>query len=64
MSNTWLLGAEDVRSAGNTIKSAAEDMNRAANSISDSLTDYKGFMDDWLVRLSILLEEHSAKKEE
>lgn len=52
-----LLGAEDVRSAGNRMASAAEDMNRAAGTIAESLERHQRFMDDWLDRLNATLTD-------
>ena len=46
-----LIGAEDVRTAGCTMQSAANDMNRAASNVEDSLERQRRFMDDWLMRL-------------
>ncbi len=46
-----LLGAEDVRSAGSSMREAASEMQRAAASIEDSLQRHRLFLDDWLFRL-------------
>lgn len=45
-----LMGAEDVRSAANTIRQAADEMRRAAASIDDALQRHRHFMDEWLTR--------------
>lgn len=47
-----LIGAEDVRNAGQTISSASQDIMRAANIISESLQEFKQQVD----RLEQLLE--------
>lgn len=52
-----LLGAEQVQSAASTMSGAAEQMSRAASSISDTMWRHQQFMDEWLQRLSTLLEE-------
>ena len=52
-----LLGAEDVRSAGSSIRTAAEEMRRAAGSIEDSLERHRIFLDDWLFRLESIIEK-------
>lgn len=46
-----LIGAEDVRSAGSAMRTAAEEMKRAAASIEESLSTHRRFLDDWLIRL-------------
>ena len=56
-----LVGAEDVRSAGYNMRSAAEDMNRAASSIVESLDRQRLFLDDWLMRLEYILKEEEKK---
>jgi len=61
--NIYLIGAEDVRSAGNTIKSAAETMQRAAASIEDSLTRHRQFLDEKLGILEQILSEGVRIKE-
>lgn len=52
METIYLVGAEDVRSAGHTIQSAASDMKQTASSI------------DWTVQqLSRILDEHAQRME-
>jgi hypothetical protein len=51
-----LIGAEDVRIAANTMRSAAEDMQRAASNIAHALEMHNRFMDDWLQRLQAMME--------
>lgn len=50
-----LLGAEDVRSAANTIRSAAESMSQAALNVSAALERHERFLDDWLSRYEALI---------
>lgn len=50
-----LLGADDVRSAGYTMQSAAEEMKRAAATIDYALERHHRFMDDWLSRFEQIL---------
>lgn len=51
-----LVGAEDVRSAGHTMRSAAETMSQAACNFDGSVERLKLFMDDWLSRFERVLE--------
>jgi IS30 family transposase len=51
-----LLGAEQVQSAGQTMRSAAEQMQRAASTIDESLERHRRFLDDWLTRFSEVME--------
>ena len=57
-----LLGAEDVRAAGSSMKSAAETIRQAAGSLEDSLFRHRQFMDEWMCRLETLKEEIIAWK--
>ena len=50
-----LMGAEDVRSAGSSIKAAAVDINMAAGSLNETLIAHQRFMDDWLYRFEEIL---------
>ena len=50
-----LVGAEDVRSAANTIQSAASDFRRAANQISSELEIQRRFLEDFLVQLKSII---------
>lgn len=52
-----LVGAEDVRSAGSTMRSAAHEMQSAASSIAYSLECHQRFLDDWLIRLDGMLSD-------
>lgn len=56
-----LLGAEDVRTAGSQISSAAADMRQAANQIDDTFHRMRIFLDEWLIRLEELLKEKGAR---
>lgn len=56
----YLLGSEEVRGAGNAMRGAAEEMSRAAMNIQGALERHERFLDDWLLRLSDLVE--AAKK--
>jgi len=51
-----LMGADDVRSAGNTMREAASTMCRAASEIDYSLQQHQRFLDDWLQRFQAALE--------
>lgn len=52
-----LVGAEDVRSAANTMSSAASEMNSAARSIDWTMEQQRRFMDDWLQRFEAIVEK-------
>lgn len=56
-----LMGAEDVRAAGNRMVEAADAMNRAAGSIDESLRTHRQWMDDWLFRLEQAVEKIPRK---
>jgi hypothetical protein len=60
MESILLIGAEDVRSAANTMCSAAEDMQRAASNISHALEMHHRFMDEWLQRFQAVVESKNA----
>lgn len=60
MESVHLIGAEDVRSAANTMRSAAEDMQRAASNIAHALEMHHRFMDDWLLRFQTVMESRNA----
>lgn len=59
----YLMGSEDVRSAGSAMREAATEMSRAAMNIQGALEQQQRFLDDWLLRLSDLLETHGTTKE-
>lgn len=54
-----LLGAEQVSSAGHTMREAAREMQAAANSTEWALEQHRRFMDDWLSRFEAALEKHA-----
>ena len=56
-----LLGAEDVRSAGASMRSAASDMNRASANINEALLQHQRFLDEWLLRFERVLEKNYKK---
>lgn len=56
-----LVGAEDVRAAGNRIASAASEMNGAAGSIEGALRQHQMFLDGWLMRFEIALSTSATK---
>ena len=56
MESIYLMGSEDVRSAANTMRSAAEEMNRAASYFQSVVEQQQRFMDDWLDRLQTAME--------
>ncbi len=51
-----LMGAEQVSSAGYTMRDAAHEMQRAAGSLDYSLQAHQRFMDDWLQRFQGALD--------
>ena len=52
-----LLGSEDIRVAGITIRSAAANIERAAALFDEALSTHKCFMDTWLDRFEEVLKE-------
>ncbi len=54
--HTYLVGAEDVASAGRNMKSAASEMNDAVRNLDASLERHQRFMEDLLQRQTQLLE--------
>lgn len=52
-----LIGADDVRSAGHSMKQAAEDMRSAANTIDCALDRHRSFLDEWLLRFEAVVEK-------
>lgn len=58
MSNyVTLVGAEEVGSAGRSMRSAADEMRAAANQIEESLSRHRAFLDDWLTRFDAVLSD-------
>lgn len=58
----YLVGAEDVRSAGNTIASAATDMRAAVNNLDGVLLRHQTFMDEWLIRFEAAVRERHERE--
>jgi hypothetical protein len=52
-----LVGADDVRSAGHTMRSAAETMSQAALNIDGALERHQRFLEDWLQRFEAAVEK-------
>lgn len=63
METVHLIGAEDVRSAGNTISGAADEMKRAAGNIDYALQQHQRFMDDWLQRFEAVVDKLAEAKQ-
>lgn len=57
MNSIHLHGAEDVRSAANTMSRAAETMSQAAMNLDGALERHQRFMEDWLQRF-----EHAVSR--
>jgi len=53
-----LVGAEQVQSAGVSMRGAAADMQQAATTIDSALQRHQQFLDDWLQRLAQTLSEY------
>jgi len=52
-----LLGAEQVQSAGCSMRDAGVRMQSAASSIEDSIQRHERFLDDWLTRFEIVVDK-------
>ena len=52
-----LVGAEDVRTAAITMRSAAEQMQSAAMAIDSSLERHQRFLDEWLERFATVTRD-------
>lgn len=61
MDNVHLIGADDVRSAGHTMKQAAENMQSAANSIAEAndrmLLNLQGILDQFISEVRGVMQE-------
>jgi hypothetical protein len=57
METMVLLGTEDVKNAGWRMVAAAQEMTRAASQIDEALSRQRQFMDDWLVRFEMLMQQ-------
>lgn len=62
MDGMHLWGADDVRSAGHSIRSAAEQMSGAAMTMDsaacrlrDTFDQHQAFLEDWLRRLELIM---------
>lgn len=51
-----LIGAEDVRSAGNAMRHAAEDIKSAANTIDSALDQHRIFLNEWIGRFEAAVD--------
>lgn len=59
-----LMGADDVRNAGNTMASAASEMRSAASSMAHSFECHQRFLDDWLGRFEAVIEQATKGKDD
>jgi len=59
----YLVGSEDVRSAGGAMLQAASEMQRAATSINDALEMHRRFMEEWIGKFENAVKEHQTKGE-
>lgn len=57
-----LLGAEDIRRAGNAMQAAAEEMMRGTGYQQEALQQHQRFMDDWLSRFETAIERLVPKE--
>jgi hypothetical protein len=62
--SVYLVGAENVRQAASTMRSAAEDMNRAATSIQEAFSQHERFLTDWLADFKQALDASGKKRED
>lgn len=51
-----LLGAEDVRSAANTMSRAADTMRSAASNFDSTMDRHQRFMDEWMTRFESAID--------
>lgn len=61
MNTVHLIGAEDVRSAGNSMRQAADDMRRAASQMSDAFESHQRFLTNWLQDIQSVMEKKDEK---
>jgi len=59
-----LIGADDVKSAGYTMRAAAQDMNRAADNINQSVFQMRQNLNDFLIEFGELVKRLESLKEE
>ena len=55
-----LLSAEEVSRAASNMSSAAADMQRAASTMQSVFDQQERFMNDWLQRLDVMLQERTC----
>ena len=58
-----LLGAEDVRSAGFSMKTSASTIQSAASQVEDSLHRHRMFLSDWLYRFEEAVKKLRGEEE-
>ena len=56
-----LLGAEEVRRAGNEMKSAAEQISQAVSWLVEAMDQQRRFQDEWLQRFEAALDTEEAQ---
>ena len=61
MSNTYLIGADDVARAGHAMSQAADKMQHAASAIEWSLTQHQRFLEDWLQRFETIMNKEKPE---
>lgn len=59
---TYLIGSEDVKQASQTIYNAADLMMDAARNIEATFSNHERFLENYLIRLSELLEKIDVYK--
>jgi hypothetical protein len=52
-----LVGHEDVQRAGRNMLDAAQSMQQSSSWTTEALHQHQRFMDDWLMRLEVVLRE-------
>jgi len=57
-----LLGTEDVRNAGGSMRAAANDMMHAASTISEAVTQHQNILDEFIDRFEIAIEKINKEK--
>ncbi len=60
MESIYLVGSEQVQSAGRQMGNAADDMIRAANTIASENEQQRRFLNDWLTQFVRALEDHAT----
>jgi uncharacterized coiled-coil DUF342 family protein len=59
-----LIGTDDVKSAGYTMRAAAQDMNRAADNINQSVFQMRQNLNDFLIEFGELVKRMESLKED